>query len=212
MSLLWQLRAVDHVFTRLLSSAERFVVLDHAHRSLVQVQHLDEGAGSVFPHEHCFNLTLLENHQGRTVEKLLKAQSQWVAHLYSKLSPALWQDFTFEPFSPSGRTCTGGWRLSPAAQTQTGRMTMWFTMTGVRTTAMLQQLLLLIPSFSCFHSLVQTALRSSVWNSTSPSRLTSSPWSPPRSSMWFVKPMRVRTHKWRWFYIWGSRTLFIFVM
>lgn len=56
------------------SSAERFVVLDHAHRSLVQVQPLDEGSGS--PYEHCFNLTLLENHQGRMVEKLLKAPSQ----------------------------------------------------------------------------------------------------------------------------------------
>lgn len=66
----------SHVLTRLSSSAERFVILDHAHRSLVQVQHLDEGAGSVGPYEHCFNLTLLENHQGRTVEKLLKAPSQ----------------------------------------------------------------------------------------------------------------------------------------
>ncbi|XP_011604978.2 rho guanine nucleotide exchange factor 15 [Takifugu rubripes] len=64
--------------------ADRFVVLDHAHRSLVQVQPLDEGAGSSGPYEHCFNLTLLENHQGRTVEKLLKSPSQsdmhrWVA-------------------------------------------------------------------------------------------------------------------------------------
>lgn len=58
------------------SSAERFVLLDHAHRSLVQVQPLDEGMGSGGPYEHCFNLTLLENHQGRMVEKLLKAPSQ----------------------------------------------------------------------------------------------------------------------------------------
>ncbi|XP_040887356.1 rho guanine nucleotide exchange factor 15 [Toxotes jaculatrix] len=60
--------------------AERFVVLDHAHRSLVQVQPLEEGG----PYEHCFNLTLLENHQGRMMERLFKAPSQsdmhrWVA-------------------------------------------------------------------------------------------------------------------------------------
>ena len=58
-------------------STERFVVLDHAHRSLVQVQAADEGGGSSSgPLEHCFNLTLLENHQGRMMERLLKAPSQ----------------------------------------------------------------------------------------------------------------------------------------
>lgn len=62
---------------RLSTSADRFVVLDHAHRSLVQVQPLDESAGSGGgPYEHYFNLTLLENHQGRTVDKLLKSPSQ----------------------------------------------------------------------------------------------------------------------------------------
>lgn len=60
-----------------MSSAERFVVLDHAHRSLVQVQ--DEGGSSGGPYEHCFNLTLLENHQGRMMERLIKAPSQWAA-------------------------------------------------------------------------------------------------------------------------------------
>lgn len=73
-----QPRAVDHVLARVSSSGERFVVLDHAHRSLVQVQPLETGAGGGggSPYEHCFNLTLLENHQGRTAEKLLKAPSQ----------------------------------------------------------------------------------------------------------------------------------------
>lgn len=52
------------------------MVLDHAHRSLVQVQPLEIGGTSGSPYEHCFNLTLLENHQGRTMEKLLKAPSQ----------------------------------------------------------------------------------------------------------------------------------------
>uniref|UniRef100_A0A3Q4M5S2 Rho guanine nucleotide exchange factor 15b n=1 Tax=Neolamprologus brichardi TaxID=32507 RepID=A0A3Q4M5S2_NEOBR len=45
---------------------ERFVVLDHAHRSLVQVQPIEESGTSGSPFEHCFNLTLLENHQGQT--------------------------------------------------------------------------------------------------------------------------------------------------
>ncbi len=59
------------------SRAERFVVLDHAHRSLVQVQPIEEGGGGGSgPYEHCFNLTLLENHQGRMMERLFKAPSQ----------------------------------------------------------------------------------------------------------------------------------------
>ncbi|CAL8327179.1 unnamed protein product [Lota lota] len=54
---------------------ERFVVLDHAHRSLVQVEPVEEGANGPGPYEHCFTLTLLENHQGRLMERLLKAPS-----------------------------------------------------------------------------------------------------------------------------------------
>ncbi|XP_072232492.1 rho guanine nucleotide exchange factor 19 [Leuresthes tenuis] len=57
-------------------SADRFVVLDHAHRSLVQMQPIDDGGSSGSPYEHCFNLTLLENHQGRMMERLFKAPSQ----------------------------------------------------------------------------------------------------------------------------------------
>ncbi|XP_075906808.1 rho guanine nucleotide exchange factor 19 isoform X2 [Nelusetta ayraudi] len=49
---------------------ERFLVLDHAHRSLVQVQSMDGTS------ENCFSLTLLENHHGRMTEKLLKAASK----------------------------------------------------------------------------------------------------------------------------------------
>ncbi|XP_063756998.1 rho guanine nucleotide exchange factor 15 isoform X2 [Eleginops maclovinus] len=66
---------------------ERFVVLDHAHRSLVQVQALDEGAGSSAHLEHCFNLTLLENHQGRMMERLLKAPSQSDMHRWMVAFP-----------------------------------------------------------------------------------------------------------------------------
>ncbi|KAK5875858.1 hypothetical protein CesoFtcFv8_026896 [Champsocephalus esox] len=67
---------------------ERFVVLDHAHRSLVQVQAADEGGGgSSGPLEHCFNLTLLENHQGRMMERLLKAPSQSDMHRWMAAFP-----------------------------------------------------------------------------------------------------------------------------
>ncbi|XP_068443952.1 ephexin-1 [Clinocottus analis] len=67
--------------------AERFVVLDHAHRSLVQVQSTEDGGGSVGALEHCFNLTLLENHQGRMMERLLKAPSQSDMHRWMAAFP-----------------------------------------------------------------------------------------------------------------------------
>lgn len=67
--------------------AERFVVLDHAHRSLVQVQPADEGGGGSSPYEHCFNLTLLENHQGRMMERLFKAPSQSDMHRWMAAFP-----------------------------------------------------------------------------------------------------------------------------
>ncbi|KAM9717684.1 rho guanine nucleotide exchange factor 15 isoform 1-T2 [Menidia menidia] len=68
-------------------SSERYVVLDHAHRSLVQVQPLDEDVTSGSPYEHCFNLTLLENHQGRLTERLFKAPSQSDMHRWLAAFP-----------------------------------------------------------------------------------------------------------------------------
>ncbi|XP_055794621.1 rho guanine nucleotide exchange factor 15 isoform X1 [Salvelinus fontinalis] len=64
--------------------SERFVVMDHAHRSLVQVQPIREDQALSPSYEHCFCLTLLENHQGRMMERLMKAPSQsdlhrWIA-------------------------------------------------------------------------------------------------------------------------------------
>ncbi|XP_035004260.2 rho guanine nucleotide exchange factor 15 isoform X2 [Hippoglossus stenolepis] len=68
--------------------AERFVVLDYAHRSLVQLQPMDEGgSGSGGPYDHCFNLTLLENHQGRMMERLFKAPSQSDMHRWMAAFP-----------------------------------------------------------------------------------------------------------------------------
>ncbi|CAL8377571.1 unnamed protein product [Boreogadus saida] len=59
---------------------ERFVVLDYAHRSLVQVEPVVEGPTVPALYENCFTLTLLENHQGRLMERLLKAPSQSDLH------------------------------------------------------------------------------------------------------------------------------------
>ncbi|KAJ8281975.1 hypothetical protein COCON_G00044940 [Conger conger] len=56
-------------------SSERYVVIDHAHRSLVQVKDFDEAsAGPGF--DNCFSLILLENHQNRLSERLLKVPTQ----------------------------------------------------------------------------------------------------------------------------------------
>lgn len=52
------------------------MVLDYAHRSLVQAHSTGESGVPVSSLEHCFCLTLLENHQGRMVERLLRAPSQ----------------------------------------------------------------------------------------------------------------------------------------
>ncbi|XP_040271244.1 ephexin-1-like isoform X2 [Bufo bufo] len=63
-------------------SSDRHVVLDYAHRSLVQLQ-------SCPTMENCFFLTLLENHQRKTCDRLFKAPTQsdlhrWVAAFPSK--------------------------------------------------------------------------------------------------------------------------------
>ncbi|KAL0970266.1 hypothetical protein UPYG_G00239670 [Umbra pygmaea] len=67
--------------------SERFVVHDHAHRSLVQVQPLGEDEAPNPNYEHCFSLTLLENHQGRTLERLMKAPSQSDLHRWMAAFP-----------------------------------------------------------------------------------------------------------------------------
>lgn len=67
-------------------SSERYVVLDYAHRSLIQVQLLGEDA-SVPTLENCFCLSLLENHQGRHVEKHLKALKKSDLHRWLAAFP-----------------------------------------------------------------------------------------------------------------------------
>ncbi|XP_054656104.1 rho guanine nucleotide exchange factor 15 [Dunckerocampus dactyliophorus] len=71
--------------------AERFVVLDYAHRSLVQVQPLEEDRSSG-PYENCFTLTLLENHHGRLMERLIKAPSQPDMHRWMAAFPSKEED------------------------------------------------------------------------------------------------------------------------
>ncbi|KAM5171717.1 rho guanine nucleotide exchange factor 15-like [Mantella aurantiaca] len=68
-------------------SADRHVVVDYAHRSLVQLQ-------SCPTMENSFFLTLLENHQGKTCDRLFKAPTQsdlhrWTAAFPSKSDEAL---------------------------------------------------------------------------------------------------------------------------
>ncbi|KAG1957277.1 rho guanine nucleotide exchange factor 15 isoform X1 [Pimephales promelas] len=66
---------------------DRFVVIDHAHRSLVQVQSTENVLG---PHlDHCFSLTLLENHRGRTCEHLLKANTESDMHRWIAAFPLI---------------------------------------------------------------------------------------------------------------------------
>ncbi|CAB1345234.1 unnamed protein product [Coregonus sp. 'balchen'] len=77
-------KIIEECSTEVGKMKQRFVVLDHAHRSLVQVQPIGDDQASSPSYEHCFCLTLLENHQGRMMERLMKAPSQsdlhrWIA-------------------------------------------------------------------------------------------------------------------------------------
>ncbi|XP_025026748.1 rho guanine nucleotide exchange factor 15 [Python bivittatus] len=67
-------------------SSERFVVLDYAHRSLVQVQGCEETSTSQNG-ENSFYLTLMENHQGRSSERLCRAPTQSDMHRWMGAFP-----------------------------------------------------------------------------------------------------------------------------
>uniref|UniRef100_A0A803J9S4 Ephexin-1-like n=1 Tax=Xenopus tropicalis TaxID=8364 RepID=A0A803J9S4_XENTR len=66
-------------------SSDKYVVVDHAHRSLVQVQ-------SCPTIESSFFLTLLENHQGKMCERLFKASTQSDLHRWVAAFPNLNDD------------------------------------------------------------------------------------------------------------------------
>lgn len=57
-------------------NADRFLVFDHTHRSLVQIQTLEGGT----PLDHTFSLIMLENHQGKMCERVLKANTEYDTH------------------------------------------------------------------------------------------------------------------------------------
>ncbi|KAM8973832.1 rho guanine nucleotide exchange factor 15-like isoform 2-T2 [Pelodytes ibericus] len=61
-------------------NSERHLVLDHAHRSLVQIQ-------SCPTMENSFFLTLLENHQGKTCDRLFKVSTQSDLHRWMAAFP-----------------------------------------------------------------------------------------------------------------------------
>ncbi|XP_066483071.1 rho guanine nucleotide exchange factor 15 [Tiliqua scincoides] len=67
-------------------SSERFVVLDYAHRSLVQSQGCGETLTSQNA-ENSFYLTLLENHQGRNSDRLCRAPTQSDMHRWMGAFP-----------------------------------------------------------------------------------------------------------------------------
>nr|XP_046169983.1 rho guanine nucleotide exchange factor 15-like [Oncorhynchus gorbuscha] len=73
-------------------SSERYMVTDHTHRSLVQVQPTGFGVGAEGPGpklEHSFCLLLLENHRGIACEHLLKAPSESDMHRWMAAFPSL---------------------------------------------------------------------------------------------------------------------------
>ncbi|XP_046695593.1 rho guanine nucleotide exchange factor 15 isoform X2 [Silurus meridionalis] len=66
-------------------SVNCFQVLDHAHRSLVQVQPLEGGTQL----DHTFCLILLENHQGNVCERVLKANTESDLHRWMAAFPSV---------------------------------------------------------------------------------------------------------------------------
>ncbi|XP_041444914.1 rho guanine nucleotide exchange factor 15 isoform X2 [Xenopus laevis] len=66
-------------------SSDKYVVLDHAHRSLVQAQTCPTVENSFF-------LTFLENHQGKMCERLFKASTQSDLHRWVAAFPNLKDD------------------------------------------------------------------------------------------------------------------------
>ncbi|KAJ0055535.1 hypothetical protein NL108_005380, partial [Boleophthalmus pectinirostris] len=82
----------DLLLITIKKSSERYVVTDYAHRSLVQVQGLDDVSSNSAIYDNCFNLILLENHQKRMMERLLKASTpsdmeRWMAAFPSPTKP-----------------------------------------------------------------------------------------------------------------------------
>uniref|UniRef100_A0A096M2R4 Rho guanine nucleotide exchange factor 15b n=1 Tax=Poecilia formosa TaxID=48698 RepID=A0A096M2R4_POEFO len=94
----------DHLLITIKKGSDRYVVMDHTHRSLVQAQPLDECFGGA-TYENCFNLMMLENHQGRTMERLLKAPTKsdmqrWLAAFPSTTKEDVDEEVIYEDWAP----------------------------------------------------------------------------------------------------------------
>uniref|UniRef100_A0A3B3TX56 Rho guanine nucleotide exchange factor 15b n=1 Tax=Poecilia latipinna TaxID=48699 RepID=A0A3B3TX56_9TELE len=158
----------DHLLITIKKGSDRYVVMDHTHRSLVQAQPLDECFGGA-TYENCFNLIILENHQGRTMERLLKAPTKsdmqrWLAAFPSTTKEDVDEEVIYEDWGENS----------------------------------IDKQTLCVWSCSMLYGRVcvcQIVLRCSVWSSTSPSKQTNSTWNPLRSSMSSAKPTRVKTGK-----------------
>ncbi|XP_038140858.1 rho guanine nucleotide exchange factor 15 [Cyprinodon tularosa] len=90
----------DRLLITIKKSSDRYVVVDHSHRTLVQVEPLEETSGGA-TYENCFNLIMLENHQGRKMERLLKAPSKsdmerWLAAFPSSTKDDVEEEVIYE--------------------------------------------------------------------------------------------------------------------
>lgn len=75
------------ITTKKSGSSDRFVVIDHAHRSLIQVHPTETRLGPQLDNSFC--LTLLENHQGKNCERLLKANTESDMHRWMAAFPSI---------------------------------------------------------------------------------------------------------------------------
>ncbi|CAH2086843.1 unnamed protein product [Euphydryas editha] len=87
----------DHLVITKKKGEESFVAVEHCPRSLVEVCASDAAAGA----KHALLLTLLENHEGRTVEMLMSCPSETDARR--------WAEALAPPAADAGETLYAGW-------------------------------------------------------------------------------------------------------
>ncbi|XP_046965081.1 uncharacterized protein LOC124533685 isoform X4 [Vanessa cardui] len=87
----------DHLVITKKKGEDSFVAVDHCARSLVEVCASDAAAGA----KHALLLTLLENHEGRTIEMLVSCPSETDARR--------WAEALAPPAAGAGETLYAGW-------------------------------------------------------------------------------------------------------
>ncbi|XP_039746968.1 uncharacterized protein LOC120624469 isoform X2 [Pararge aegeria] len=87
----------DHLVITKKKGEECYVAIDHCPRSLVEVCSSDAAAGA----KHTLLLTLLENHEGRTVEMLMSCPTETDARR--------WAEALAPPAADAGETLYAGW-------------------------------------------------------------------------------------------------------